>query len=200
VSSSPPDADLVRVAVRTTWLELTDPTRIRPGRTPPPGVVVERAVHPSPELSRYLYCSVGGDWYWRDRLLWTWHQWLAFVNRDGFETWYLTVDGTPAGYCELDATAPPAVEIAAFGLLPQFAGRGLGGWFLEVGLRRALALGSRVWLHTCTLDGPVALANYQARGLVPIRVDEATVALAPAPPGPWPGAARPLEGGSHGSR
>jgi hypothetical protein len=29
----------------------------------------------------------------------------------------------------------------------------------------AFELGSRVWVHTCTLDGPHALANYEARGL-----------------------------------
>jgi len=27
----------------------------------------------------------------------------------------------------------------------------------------------RVWLHTCTLDGPHALTNYHARGFVPYK-------------------------------
>jgi len=29
----------------------------------------------------------------------------------------------------------------------------------------------RVWLHTCTLDHPHALANYMARGFVPYRTE-----------------------------
>jgi len=29
--------------------------------------------------------------------------------------------------------------------------------------------GARVWLTTCTLDGPYALPNYRARGMVPFR-------------------------------
>ena len=60
------------------------------------------------------------------------------------------------------------MEIAYFGLLPAFHGRGSGGALLEHALRRGFELGDRVWVHTCTLDGPHALANYQARGPGPV--------------------------------
>jgi len=45
-------------------------------------------------------------------------------------------------------------------------GHGLGGWLLTEALDMAWALPEveRVRLHTCSLDGPHALANYQARG------------------------------------
>ena len=44
---------------------------------------------------------------------------------------------------------------------------------------------ARVWVHTCTLDGPAALANYQARGLV-VYAEEITEEIVPAhSPGPW---------------
>ena len=72
--------------------------------------------------------------------------------------------GRRAGYYELDPT-PDATEIAYFGLLPEFQGHGLGGHLLTHALRRAFELSPRAWVHTCTLDGPHALANYQARGL-----------------------------------
>jgi ribosomal protein S18 acetylase RimI-like enzyme len=81
------------------------------------------------------------------------------------ETWLLTVDGERAGYVELEAPDGGGVEIAYFGLLPAFHGRGLGGHLLTHALRRGLELGPRVWVHTCSLDGPYALANYQARGM-----------------------------------
>ena len=62
-----------------------------------------------------------------------------------------------------DVTAE--VELAYFGLLPSFIGRGVGGALLTEAIRRAWALGpQRVWLHTCTLDHPAALPNYQKRG------------------------------------
>ena len=36
---------------------------------------------------------------------------------------------------------------------------------LHFALRRGFELGDRVWLHTCTLDSPQALPNYEARGM-----------------------------------
>jgi hypothetical protein len=37
---------------------------------------------------------------------------------------------------------------------------------------------TRVWLHTCTLDSPVALPNYEARGFVRYRSETYTVEMA----------------------
>jgi GNAT superfamily N-acetyltransferase len=75
------------------------------------------------------------------------------------------VKGTPAGYFELEAQTRGDVELAYFGVLPQFIGRGIGGLLLSEAVKRAWEIGAtRVWVHTYTLDAPTALANYQARG------------------------------------
>ncbi|MPZ84030.1 MAG: GNAT family N-acetyltransferase [Actinophytocola sp.] len=183
----------------TTWyLEQTDPSALRPaGSVPTP---VTRAEVVSPELNRFLYTSVGGDWYWIDRLGWTWRQWLDRLDRPGVETWVAMVQGTPAGYVELDGGVPDGeVELAYFGLLPAFVGKGLGGHLLTEGIRRAWGLADRwpghaptrrVWVHTCSTDGPAALANYRARGMRLYRTEQVTVELPAVPPGPWPGAGR----------
>jgi len=75
----------------------------------------------------------------------------------------------PAGYFELEQQAAGTVELAYFGLGPGFAGEGLGGWLLTRALEHAWCLDGteRVWVHTCSLDGPGALPNYRARGMVP---------------------------------
>ena len=59
------------------------------------------------------------------------------------------------------------VEIVQFGLAPAFIGKGFGGYFLTRMLEAAWQVQGtrRVWLHTCTLDHPHALANYKARGM-----------------------------------
>ena len=76
------------------------------------------------------------------------------------------MQGTPAGYFELARRDAGQVEIAMFGLLPPFIGRGVGGALLTAALRRAWEEGTRrVWLHTESSDHPHALANYQARGM-----------------------------------
>jgi GNAT superfamily N-acetyltransferase len=184
------------VNVTTTYLEQTDPSDLRPAR-PPADVAIVRAEIPSPELNRFLYAAVGGDWHWTDRLSWPYDRWSSYLERLGMETWIAWAKGTPAGYVELDPQDDGAVEIAYFGLLPAFVGRGIGGHLLTVGTARAWDLGDRwpgrtatrrVWLHTCTLDGPHALANYEARGFRVYQVTEDDQEIAETPPGPWPGA------------
>ncbi|MDT0329737.1 GNAT family N-acetyltransferase [Nocardiopsis lambiniae] len=159
----------------TTWyLEMTDLGDLRPAREPEGDVRFVRVGIPSPAFSRFLYERVGGDWQWVDRLTWTPDRWRAWVDRPAVETWVLYQDGAPAGYAELEAQDDGAVEILYFGLMPGFLGRGLGGHTLTLALRRAWDLADRlpgreptrrVRLHTCSLDGEHALANYRARGL-----------------------------------
>ena len=68
------------------------------------------------------------------------------------------------------------IEIVYFGLLVNFIGKGLGGAMLSRALQHAWALGpERVWVHTCTLDHPAALANYEARGMRIYRTGTETV-------------------------
>lgn len=145
----------------TTYLELTDPARIRPAKGRAEIVKVDP---PDGSVNRRFYEEIGAGYSWtdhRDKSLAWWQQHAYSV-----ETWVIP----DAGYYELDPQGDD-VEIAYFGLLSAFHGRGWGGALLEHALRRGFELGSRVWVHTCTLDGPHALANYQARGLVPYRVD-----------------------------
>jgi GNAT superfamily N-acetyltransferase len=177
--------------VITTYLEMTDPTGLRPPSTPRPEMEVRQARIPCPELNRFLYASVGGNWFWTDRLPWSYQQWLDYLDRAELKTWVAYVEGTPAGYFELEKQPDNSVEIAYFGLLPSFIGKGLGGWLLTHSIERAWEMAAaRVWVHTCNLDGPAALSNYQARGLRIYRVETAEAAVPDRALGPWPGAQR----------
>lgn len=186
--------------VTTTYLEQTAPGELRPAPTPAEPGRIGRVDEVSPEFCRFLYTAVGGDWYWLDRLSWPLAKWTEWLSRPGLETWVLWLHGAPAGYVELDAQPgelATQVEIAYFGLLPAFIGRGLGGHLLTTGIRHAwrmcerwpgMPAVDRVWVHTCSLDGEHALPNYQARGLRVYRKEENEQTLPPVSPGPWPGA------------
>ena len=177
--------------VTTYYLEMTDPKALRPKLVKYRGHAIRRARLPSPEFSRFLYTAVGGDWYWTGRLPWTYQQWQEWVDRPQLQTWVAYVSGCPAGYFELEGQAAGNVEIVSFGLLPTFVGRGLGGHLLTVAIEKAWGMGaSRVWLHTCTLDHPRALANYTARGFRVIREESSREEVPDHPLGPWP-AGRP---------
>jgi GNAT superfamily N-acetyltransferase len=184
----------VKVPVTTTSLEMLSPAALQPAERMPDDILLVRASLPSPELSRSLYTGVGGDWYWIDRLAWTWDRWMAWLARPEVETWVAHQAGTPVGYFELELQPEGSVEIVYFGVLPQFAGKGIGGYLLTQAVHRAWTMGSgirRVWVHTCTLDHPGALANYRARGFSVFRTEESQMDVPQESPGPWPGAGRP---------
>jgi GNAT superfamily N-acetyltransferase len=150
-----------------THLELTGPGGLRPARPPRvTGVEIVRVEPPDGEVSRWFYAEVGRPHAWTDHLGRTAAEWQAWA--EGVETWVALVAGRRAGYFEL-RLGGDGVELAYFGLLPEFQGAGLGGHVLTHALRRALELAPRVWVQTCSLDGPYALANYEARGLVAYR-------------------------------
>ena len=174
----------------TTWyLEMRHRAALRPAPVPDPAPRLEQARIPLPELNRFLYTAVGGDWYWRDRLPWTHAQWMQWLDRPEVQTWVLHVQGTPAGYVELERQSGDDVELAYFGLIPRFVGQGYGGYLLSEAIRCAWDLGAaRVWVHTCSLDGPAALANYQARGLRIYDQRRTEHSNLGTPDGPWPGA------------
>lgn len=178
------------VRVTTWYLEMRERSHLRPARAPAGDVTLVRAQIPSPALNRFLYTSVGGDWHWTDRLPWTWARWMQWLDRPQVQTWVLYVSGTPAGYVELEQHGDD-VEISYFGLARAFVGRGLGGWLLTQGLEKAWDMGARrVWVHTCSLDHPGALANYRARGMTLYQEEKHLKELGPTP-GPWPGAQAP---------
>lgn len=151
-----------------TYLELTDPARIRPAKPPRVHAEIARVEPPDGATSRWFYEHVGADYHWTDNLGRTDAEWQAWAER--VETWVATLDGARAGYYELRPEGDSA-EIAYFGLLAHAQGRGLGGHLLTHALTRAFALAPRAWVHTCTLDGPYALANYEARGLRAFRTE-----------------------------
>lgn len=177
----------------TTWhLEMLSPAELRPSRAEVPGLEIRQARIPSPELNRFFYTAVGGDWFWVDRLSWTYAEWLRFLDRPEVETWVASLEGTPAGYFELERQPEGNVEILYFGLLPRFIGRGLGGRLLTRAVERAWEMAaSRVWLNTCSLDGPAALPAYQARGFRVFKEVRWARDLPDETPGPWPGARTP---------
>ena len=116
-------------------------------------------------LYRRLYKDVGEQWFWHDRLDWSDDDLRAHLSSPAVAVWELMAGEESAGYFELQRHDDGSVEIAYFGLVPAFIGRGLGGTMLTRAVREAFAMGAnRVWLHTCTLDSPRALPGYLARG------------------------------------
>ena len=147
-------------------LEMCDPKALRP-KTAPVGFKVSMVMPPTAALNRRMYQSVGREWDWTERSRWSEDAWQRYVWRANLETWIGRLDGQIAGYFELESQDAGNVEIAYFGLLPDFIGRGLGGPLLTAAVGRAWQMPQtrRLWVHTCSRDHPHALDNYRGRGL-----------------------------------
>ena len=166
------------VTVTRTYLRLASRAEARPRRSDDPRLTLER-LDPCPvALYRELYRDVGSAWHWHDRDAWSDERLAAHLRAPDTRVHTLRRDGELAGYFELVRHERGDVEIAYFGLLPRFVGKGLGAHLLSEAIDAAFALGAtELWLHTCTLDHPAALANYRARGFQPFRTEtyEATL-------------------------
>ena len=161
-----------------THLELPGLEALRPAQSPDRGARVERIEGCPASFFRYLYVEVGRQIHWTDRLSWTDEQHEARLADPGVSLHLLTVSGAPAGYFELERHDDEAVDVAYFGLLPEFHGRGLGKYLLTRAVEEAFAFGAGpVRLHTCTLDSPAALPNYLARGFRKVREETYTTEI-----------------------
>jgi ribosomal protein S18 acetylase RimI-like enzyme len=156
--------------VTRTYLEMLSPEDLRPSAVPASEPRIERLGECPISLFRYLYREVGRQFQWTDRLGWSDETIRRYLDTPGVSVWLMSWHDAPAGYFELKRHDDGSVEIAYFGLLPDFIGRGWGKHLLTCAVKSAWASGThRVWLHTCTLDHPAALPNYLKRGFRRVR-------------------------------
>jgi GNAT superfamily N-acetyltransferase len=161
---------LMATTVTRTYLEMSSPHDLRSDSITGPEPRIERLQDCSIEFFRYLYEEVGRAYRWTDRLGWTDEMVQRHLASPDVSLWLLSTGDQPAGYFELKAHEDSSVEIAYFGLLPDYIGRGWGKYLLTRAVQSAWGLGpQRVWLHTCTLDHPAAMPNYLKRGFRPVR-------------------------------
>jgi len=160
----------------TTYLEMRSSDQLRPKRADARFQVHEKTDRDW-RFNRDLYLRIGEQWDWIDKRLWTADQWIQYATAPELRTFAAYYGDALSGYYELHQDAENGIEIAYFGLLPEFIGRGLGGALLTDAIEEAWSwrggiAPSRVWVHTCNRDHPQALANYQARGMLVYKIEQ----------------------------
>jgi len=166
------------IEVTRTYLEMRGPAQLQAARCEDPRIRIEQLPECSPSFFRHLYVEVGRNYHWIDRLPWTDEDISAHLKQPEVSLWLMTDEGATAGYFELRRCEDGSVEIAYFGLLPEFIGRGLGKYLLTRAVEQGWAEGAnRVWLHTCTLDDPAAMPNYLKRGFKPFKTEKYSIEL-----------------------
>ena len=163
------------VRYRVTWLEMTarprfDWPKLPVGRE---GVLL-RAETPPVWYFLSLYDAVGRDHAWTDLFDRPADDLADWIQHPDVALYTLMSQGWPAGFFMLDGREDGICDLAYFGLVPQAIGKGLGWWLLQSAVLTGWARPGvrKMTLHTCTLDHPRALIQYQRAGFAPVRTEE----------------------------
>ena len=162
------DVPAGKIAAIVTHLEMT----ARPAPRPDPAGTwsLRRVEMPPLDWYRDLYRRVGLEWLWISRMRMPDAELATIVQSPLMEIYALAHEGRDEGLLEMDFREPGQCEFVSFGVTEKCVGTGAGRWLMNRALERAWSRPvTRVWLHTCTLDHPAALAFYRRSGFRPFR-------------------------------
>jgi GNAT superfamily N-acetyltransferase len=182
-----------KIASVVVYLEMTGPppARLRPRRT---DLKLRRLGGEDGARYRAIFRAVGERWLWFSRLALSETDLAAILNDPDVEAYEVRLGGDPVGLLELDFRAAPDCELAFLGLVESAIGSGAGRALMDEALRTAWSRPiARLWVHTCHLDHPGAIAFYRRSGFrtyaqaIEIADDPRLTGLLPRTAGPhWP--------------
>ncbi|HNR33006.1 MAG TPA: GNAT family N-acetyltransferase [Candidatus Hydrogenedentes bacterium] len=154
----------------TTWfLDMhAPPSRPSPPRKPD-GLEMVRVYETPIHFYRYLYNKISEPWVWWERKRQTDDEIRAELHDPAFEFFVPYLRGAPIGMVELNCRNPEETQLNYFGIIPEYCGRGYGGYALAWSVDHVWARKPRprrYWVHTCSQDSPAALPCYQKAGFV----------------------------------
>lgn len=167
-----------RIPMTVTFLEMKEKPKALPPPQPRGKVALLKAENPPTHFYRYLYDTIGAEYYWVDRKKLTLEDLAQIIQDPLNQLFVLYREGSPAGMAELDLRKVGQANIAYFGLMPEAIGRKLGYFFLyHTCINAWLQPIQRLTINTCTLDHPRALPLYQRLGFTAYAREERFVEL-----------------------
>lgn len=126
------------------------------------------------DLHRYraLFKAVGGPWLWVSRLKISDDELVTILSHHDVAAFALTNGLEDLGFLELDHREQDeaGLEIRYLGLVPHAMKKGYGPALMAHAFAVARARQvTRLWLHSCHIDGPSSANFYRAQGFTPIR-------------------------------
>lgn len=156
-----------KIASVVTYLEMTSAPAPEPAVGP---WELRRVTDADLGAYRALFQEIGAPWLWFSRLELDDAALAAILHHPDVDLFYLYDEGVAKGLLELDRRRFPDIEVAFIGVTEELTGRGAGRFLMKLALQEAWSRRPRrVWLHTCSLDHPRALAFYQRCGFVPYK-------------------------------
>ena len=146
------------------YLEINSINELKAKRTLSDDFTLSEAEKSKFDLNKFFYKQIGKKHQWIDRLIWQDKNWIEYVSNKNLKTFILQKNNDFVGYFELLFNKNEC-EIAYFGILEEFIGKGYGGFLLSEAIRIGFKNANRIWVHTCSLDHPNAIENYKSRGM-----------------------------------
>jgi len=146
-------------------MEMRSPPSLDPPAPPHADIDLSRWSRPDVDEYLELFRRIGDPWLWYGRLLQPRDDIERLLAAPDYEVWRLRSGDRDVGLGELNRSRTGEVKLEYFGLVPEWIGSGVGGWFLRTLVDEAWRGGvERVWLHTCTEDHPAAVDVYRRIG------------------------------------
>ena len=146
------------------YLEINSINSLKTKSIPSENLTIKEANKKDFDLNKFFYKQIGKQHQWVDRLIWQDKNWIEYVSKKNLKTFILRENNDYVGYFEL-IFDKNICEIAYFGILEEYIGKGYGGFLLSEALRIGFKNANRIWVHTCSLDHPNAIENYKSRGM-----------------------------------
>ena len=146
------------------YLEINSIEDLKTKEIPSDNFFLKEADKDKFDLNKFFYKQIGKKHEWIDRLIWQDKNWMDYTSDKNLKTFVLQNNDDLIGYFELIFNSKNC-EIAYFGILEEYIGKGYGGFLLSEALRIGFKNSKRIWVHTCSLDHPNAIENYKSRGM-----------------------------------
>tara|TARA_B100000945_G_scaffold65170_1_gene48693 strand:+ start:33 stop:536 length:504 start_codon:yes stop_codon:yes gene_type:complete len=146
------------------YLEINSIEELKTKEIPSDNFFLKEADKDKFDLNKFFYKQIGKKHEWIDRLIWQDKNWMDYTSDKNLKTFVLQNNNDLIGYFELIFNGNDC-EIAYFGILEEYIGKGYGGFLLSEALRIGFKNSKRIWVHTCSLDHPNAIENYKSRGM-----------------------------------
>ena len=152
------------VKIERYYLEINSIEKLNTKSVTTNNFTITEATKKNFDLNKFFYKQIGKKHQWVDRLIWQDRNWMDYVANNNLKTYILRKGDDLVGYFELIFNKNDC-EIAYFGILEEYIGKGYGGFLLSQALIIGFKNANRIWVHTCSLDHPNAIENYKSRGM-----------------------------------
>mgnify|MGYP001278683658 CR=1 FL=1 len=113
------------------YLEINSLSNLNEVKSPDLNLTIEKVSPPNIEISKFFYKNIGKNHRWIDRLAWDNLKWTSYLENKNVHTYILKLKDDLVGYFEtVNDYSSKSSEIAYFGILDNYIGKKIGGFFL----------------------------------------------------------------------